>query len=397
MGSSDTSAALPHAQSRDLHLSHPTDGECLSISKLTWLAWGDALSLPLYLEESEYLTSVPLARDGGMTSWILVDRNLPPDQRPILCSCETFRKRAMIGGKEDSVTEMIIHGVASVFCNPTYRGRGYASRMMMELADVLRTWQAEENECIGSVLYSDIGKTYYANLGWHPFPNNTHVEFPQLIIPKPSNAKQLLSADLDQLCKKDEAMTQNAMASASDGRIRMMLVPDLDHMLWHHKKEEFACDKLFGKQPKVKGAIAGQPGNRIWAIWTHRFYGDPDSASSGNTLYIIRLVIENQATASTISSEDRGLASGARQLALQAEQLKAVLQMAQAEAAEWKLLHVKLWDPTPLVYELIKLTGIQHCKIEREHEGIASLLWYGEGSGKEDTLEWIGNEKFAWC
>lgn len=397
MGSLDTPLALPLAQSPDLDLSHPTAGECLEIWKLSSLAWRDALTLPLYLEESAYLTTVPLAKDGGMTLWILVDKNLPPDQRPILCSCETFRKRSMISDAEGNVTEAIIHGIASVFCNPAYRGRGYASRMMRELAEVLPSWQVEKGNCVGSVLYSDIGKCYYAALGWHPFPNNSHIELQPLIALKPPRATQILAGDLDRLCKEDEGIMYKAMASTSYRKIRMMLVPDHDHMLWHHKKEEFVCDKLFGKRPQVKGAIVGQPGNRIWAIWTHRFYGDPESASSCNTLYILRLVIENQAAASSSSSEGRESPCDAGQRGLQAEQLKAVLQAAQAEAAEWKLDHVILWDPTPLVHELAEQAGVQHCKVERMEEGIASLLWYGEGSGKEDTLEWIGNEKYAWC
>ena len=177
----------------------------------------------------------------------------------------------------------------------------------------------------------------------------------------------------------------------------MMIVPDHDHMLWHHKKEEFVCEKLFGKKPKVKGVIVGQLGNRIWAIWTHRFYGDPESASSGNTLYILRLTIENQTLASNVRSDDGEVQLDASQLGLQAEQLKTVLESAQAEAAEWNLSDVKLWHPTPLIEDLIECAGIQHCKIEREEEGISSLLWYGEGCEKEGTLEWIGNEMYAWC
>lgn len=57
----------------------------------------------------------------------------------------------------------------------------------------------------------------------------------------------------------------------------MGIVPDHDHMLWHHKKADLAFDKLFGKQPHRNGAIAGQPGNRICAILTHRYYGEPES------------------------------------------------------------------------------------------------------------------------
>jgi hypothetical protein len=24
-------------------------------------------------------------------------------------------------------------------------------------------------------------------------------------------------------------------------------------------------------------------------------------------------------------------------------------------------------------------------------------MWYGEGDGKLDDLEWVGNEKYGWC
>ena len=183
-------------------------------------------------------------------------------------------------------------------------------------------------------------------------------------------------------------MIRKALNNASSNeKIYMILVPDLDHMLWHHKKEEFVCDKLFGKQPPIKGAIVGQPGHRMWAIWTHRFYGHPQSDASENTLYILRLVIENQAT----------VTSDTEQADSQIEQMRAILQTTQAEAAEWNLHRVMMWGPTPLVLKLIERTRIQHRRIEREHEGIASLLWYGEGSGKEDSVEWLGNEKYGWC
>jgi len=114
----------------------------------------------------------------------------------------------------------------------------------------------------------------------------------------------------------------------------MMLVSDVDHMLWHHKKAEFTADKLFGETPPVKGAIAGVPGNRIQVIWTHRYYGNPENASSGNTLYILRLVLENQASANIFSPEGAWMPSDAGGLRLQAYSLRCILQAAQAEAAE---------------------------------------------------------------
>jgi hypothetical protein len=40
---------------------------------------------------------------------------------------------------------------------------------------------------------------------------------------------------------------------------------------------------------------------------------------------------------------------------------------------------------------------LEHSEVEREEESIASLMWYGEGSGASDDIEWVGNEKYGWC
>lgn len=105
------------------------------------LAWRDALTLDAYLEELELLTFFPLAKDEGMTTWVSINNNLPSDQQPILYSSETFCKRSLINHSEGNVTEMIIHGVVSVFYDPKFRRRVYARRMMRELVQVLRSSQ----------------------------------------------------------------------------------------------------------------------------------------------------------------------------------------------------------------------------------------------------------------
>ncbi|KAK2763219.1 hypothetical protein FQN54_009855 [Arachnomyces sp. PD_36] len=384
---------LPDALSPTLQLDHPTDAENLAIWKLTSDAWKDALPVDIYLEESAYLMTVPLAKDGGMTQWVLVDETSPPLQRPVLASCETFRKRSWISDKDGNVTETITHGVASVYCDPRYRGRGYASRLMRELAEVLPKWQTTEREkCIASILFSDIGKQFYGNLGWRAFPSH-HIEFPAVagaswegVVP---SATPLFASDLAELCKEDEALSLAAMSvpAPSSNKIRLMIVPDHDHILWHHAKEEFAGEVLFKKQPQVKGAIAGEPGNRVWAVWTHRFYSPPGDPTSDNPLYILRLVVENRRALNHLSPE----------YDLQVDGLRAVLLAAQREAAEWGLHSVKLWGPSTQVQQLIKRTGTAYQEEDREEEGICSMRWYGEGSGKEDSVVWVGNEKYGWC
>ena len=369
---------LPDSKSPSLHLTQPTPEERHATWVLNSKSWGTALGRKDYVEREAYLTTVPLARDGGVTHWVLVDKNLPPNQRPILASCESLRKRALIS-KNGATTEVITHGIGSVFCNPEYRGRGYASRMMRELGPILNTWQTNEKKsCAFSILYSDIGKKYYAGHGWHPFPS-THIAFPPVAGTPNSTAKRLTSMDLSELCTMDEQYMRRDLQNAKDGKTHVALIPDNDTMQWFHHREDFMTAKIFGRSPTIRGALAGAPGSRVWAIWTRSFSG-PLVPESENALHILRLVVEDE----TDSDEN-------------ALKLGEILKIAQAEAAEWKLEHVEVWNPMSTVKSLVEKTGLQHSEVEREEESIASLMWYGEGGGKVDEIVWVGNEKFGWC
>jgi GNAT superfamily N-acetyltransferase len=397
---SPAARTLPDSKSQSLHLTHPTEEEKLETWTLNSSSWGGALSQQDYLEREEYLTKAPLARDGGVTHWILVDKELPPNRRPILASCETLRKRALIS-RDGKLTEVMSHGIGSVFCDPEYRGRGYASRMMRDLGEKLRTWQAgtKGKTCGFSALWSDIGKIYYAGHGWHPFPS-THIEFTPSPLAEGVNempATTLESKDLQKLCQQDEVFIRQTLSRARDSKIHVCIIPDHEHIQWHHVREDFMCQKIFGKQPKIRGAIIGEEGHRVWASWTRSFYGSVGDASSGNTLHILRLVIEDEASESIFSRRTGGALSNGSLLDEQARKLKSVLQIAQAQAAEWNLLHVELWNPTPLVQSLVQRADLQHSRVEREKESIPCLMWYGEGGGKLDELEWVGNEKYGWC
>ena len=106
----------------------------------------------------------------------------------------------------------------------------------------------------------------------------------------------------------------------------------------------------------------------------------PNVPDSHNVLYILRLVVENE-------EKRHG----------QTDYLKAILQSAQAEAAEWKLDHVKLWEPTPSVHDMIRQSDIEHLVVEREEDSIASGLWYDENGNIGEAPLWINNEHYAWC
>ncbi|KNG46799.1 lysine acetyltransferase protein [Stemphylium lycopersici] len=392
---------LPPSNSLSLVLRHPTPEECRAISKSTFSTWADSLTPTLYLEESRYLTTIPLAKDGGMTSWVLVHKDQAEGERDILCSCETFRKRCLVSDARGSVQERVVHGIASVFCAPSYRGMGYASRMMRELVKELYTWQAGNEPCVGSTLYSDIGKKYYAKLGWSPNTANSHVELRPADIAWPSLATPVTEDKIEALCRRDEVLVRARMAlPTEEAETRFTIMPDHDHILWHLAKETFACKHIFDKVPTLKGAIAGAPGNQVWALWTHRYYSHPFTSSSDNKnskiLYILRLALETDETATCLPSSATKYPTGDI-LDQQAQSLKAVLQAAQAEAKEWNLDAVQLWNPTPLVQHLICQIEIQHELVEREEDGIASLLWYdGQGGNSQKHPVWVNNEYYAW-
>lgn len=150
---------LPDPQNPKLSLKPPTNEELEAVHRLSFFEWGDSLTLDEWLEESDYLTLVPLARNGGMVSWILSDER-PQNKRPILASCESFQKRAYVNDAQGHLSEAVIYEIASVFAGPQYRHRGYAGRLMHELNKQIPKWHIGSTPCLGSILYSDIGSMY---------------------------------------------------------------------------------------------------------------------------------------------------------------------------------------------------------------------------------------------
>lgn len=398
-----TPSAFPDAKSPNLFLTQPTEEEKNKTYSLNSAEWRGALSVEDYFLREAHLSQAPHARLGGSTHWILVERNLPPNKRPILGSCETLRKRAFLS-TNGHVNEVVSHSIGSVFCNPEYRGHGYASRMMRELGRALETWQTDASiegreKCVFTVLYSDIGKLFYAGHGWHPFPS-AHVAFPPARLSRALPAASKLAAeDLGNFCHLDEHMIREHMERVRDRKTHVAIICDEETIQWHHAREEFISQKLHRQPPMVKGAVIGEEGHRVWAIWTRSYYEVPvpGKHDTENILHILRLVVEDEEPASNFSSMTGGPSYDEERLQQQTDKLKAILEIAQHEAMEAHMNHVELWNPTALVKMLIERTGLEHSRFEREKESVTSLMWYGEGHGTHEEIEWMGNEKYSWC
>ncbi|KAL9114384.1 MAG: hypothetical protein Q9187_007469 [Circinaria calcarea] len=423
-------SSLPASDSSTLHLTHPNESEKIETWTINGKSWRGALSLPAYLRREEHLANQPLTLNGGITYWILVDSsasfnsssspspstsadststNFTSEQRIILASCETICRRALIATRGKEVEEVVSHGVGSVFCREDFRGRGYAGRMMKELGKHLERWDQDKgNTTRFTVLYSDIGKKFYAKNGWKPFPSS-HISLPP--IPETSRptpclkelpiSAPLRASDLTPLCLLDETLLRKQIVNfppAFGPSIRAAIIPDVAIMQWHHAREEFTARETLGRDPEVKGAIISLgPGdkNKVWAIWT-RTFGDE---ASKNKLHILRIVIEGEYEFAASSEHSPHGPRTWDERTIQAT--ASILLTAQKEAARWNLQTVEVWNPSPLIVRAARELVPRAEVVHREEDSIASLMWYGDGEADEgkrkEEVEWVGNEKYAWC
>ena len=146
---------LPRGDLPSLRLVHPTEKEKVEQWSKNGASWKGALSLDAYQKRERHLLETTLAKDGGITHWVLVDSDAR--DRRVLSGCETLRKKALIA-QNGKVIDVVCHSIGSVFCPPEFRGKGYSQRMMRELGPRLETWQTDNAPSLFSVLFSDIGK-----------------------------------------------------------------------------------------------------------------------------------------------------------------------------------------------------------------------------------------------
>lgn len=174
-----------------------------------------------------------------------------------------------------------------------------------------------------------------------------------------------------------------------DSKTAVALIPDIETAQWHHAREEFVGQEVYGKVPKIKGVIVGdEVGKRVWCYWTRVWYNEDVSIVKGNTMHVLRLVAEDD----VLGSKDAREASG------HGPAVAALLAMAQREAEEWKTECVELWNPSALALAGAQILDKSVEVIDRDSESIASLLWYLDLEGSAaDQIDWISNEKYAWC
>ncbi|KAJ5803198.1 uncharacterized protein N7503_005648 [Penicillium pulvis] len=380
--------SLPPGDSPDLILVPATPEERITSIKLNSVAWKGPLDIDTYIERENHLFAQNLTRDG-LTCWILVDKSEPEGDRTILSSCETYKKKALLahGG---SVEDVSTHGIGSVYCRPEFRGKGYAKRMFEELSGKLDTWKMEKEtrgKALFTILFSDIGKNFYAQFGWKPFLSS-HMALPPLASEGQSNGnadmtRDLYAEDVEKfICNESvTAKLRDQLRDASQKTTgsKIAIIPDFDHFVWHWAREEFFSKNLLPHRspPVIKGT--GNDEARVYCAWNRNFGEEPED----NVLYILRWVYDDPQSAAE------------EQVLVQA--MAAILRRAQREAHEWNMHAVEFWNPTPLLQKAVKMLDSDAQVVHREKSSISSLRWTGAQQGLGDDVEWFLNEKYTWC
>lgn len=229
-------------------------------------------------------------------------------------------------------------------------------------------------------------KFYAVNGGWHPHPS-AHIHLPPQVsgltgVVAGSKIKLLFAEDLAALCARDEAQVRRKITRHNG--LAVAIVPDVETIQWHHAREEFVGNEHLGRKPTVKGALVAAGKDTVWCIWSRVWYNPDKSQSKGNTMYILRLVVESD---DLDESEDD-----------QPEHIDAIaslLRLAQEQAVEWHMSEVELWNPQPRTLAAAAKVHPEVAVVHREEESIAALKWYGDED--ETTVTWLENEKYAWC
>ncbi|OAQ89975.1 Acyl-CoA N-acyltransferase [Purpureocillium lilacinum] len=389
-----------------LVLAHPNDDEQVRTWTHTHPSWGPSYPLDVYLARERELLTVPLARDGGIRQWILTtpspasasatggtssESSSSNNNRPVLSSCETLRKRALVRSPgQPTVRDVHAHGVASVFTYPEFRRKGYAARMLDQLGKKLADDEARQpGDAAFSVLFSDIGKKFYAALDWAPF-ESSHLTLPAAVSGDASASARgdvtpITDDNLELLVALDEKLLRERMAADDDAnpttKTRVAILPDMDHMRWHFAREAFMSTHHLGRAPTVHGAVYTSPsnGSRVWAIWV-RVHSGGTMNPAKNVVYIQRSVVEN----SSISDAELSQA------------WRAILEVARVEAREWMCSRVDMWNPDERTKRLIvQMEDLKAQYVVREEDSITSLRWFGDGSVQR--VEWVANERYEWC
>ncbi|PGG99607.1 hypothetical protein AJ79_08467 [Helicocarpus griseus UAMH5409] len=353
--------------------SEATPEQLLPCYKLGAVNFAPQLPEKDFIECCEYIGQLPLAQGKGSRFWCLARESNPGH---VVAMCKTLH-RDLLTRDAAGTREGQGYCIGMVATDARYRRLGLAAFLMNKVAE----WMDGPGEGIASMLYSSVGE-FYVDKGWKILPasQSTLSVGPGTIINRLDlpRTRSLTAEDIPQLCARDigEMKADFVRHKLAADEVLMAVVPTPKIVTWLHDWMGFFNMKVTGKVQPSKGAICEDAG--VWVYWDHRMIRQE--------LAIQRVrIVANARGSSTLKIE---------------EALAGLLLDALAEAQEWKLPKVVVWNPIPELQRAIHLLkdrfGVEVLDEERTSSNIPSVRWRGGNKEKTARVQVYANEYYAW-
>ncbi|RLN93988.1 hypothetical protein BBJ28_00018259 [Nothophytophthora sp. Chile5] len=352
--------------------------------------WGaPTLDLPQYQRKEQLQRETPFSQRGSIF-WALVDKTDSDDsssdsalvagETVLCCHCESHRFDCVVRRHSGELERGYSHHIGSVFTLPAFRKRGLATFFLQEVAKQM----AQLPGAVASMLYSDLGPTYYDKRGWRLHPSQmATLEVAHSRNLMTGNSRDgggltltglLLDDGLDALLKTDNERLVRELSSASfDGREAFVTLPTRDSIEWQFCiGVHFARVRGLDELPSCCGAKVSED---AFVLWCHNL--------KESTLYVVR---------TRLSEPD---ATGAAVVTC------LLLRAALEEARKFQLKKVAIWDPPAVLLHDHVRNQLEIVVGEREDSLSSARLFSQGGRGDEEEgarllPQWLANEKFAW-
>ncbi|GMF22693.1 unnamed protein product [Phytophthora fragariaefolia] len=345
--------------------------------------WGaPQLNVQQWQQKDEVQRVTPFSESGALF-WALVDKSeeiatlsdsgLVAGRDLLYCHCKTLRFPCVYRRSSGEIERGYSYQISSVYTLPEFRKRGLAAYFLTEVAKQLE----QLPQALISVLYSDVGPTFYDKLGWKCHPSKMalleveHVRNSKIDSSNVSAELEtlLLDKNLEKFLEADNArLVEELSGDKFQGRDAFLILPTRDSIEWQFVNGvHYARVAGFDELPSCCGVKIN---DNAFVIWWHNL--------KESTLYVDR--------ARFPESGDNAV-----------ETTCALLDAAMQEARKFKLKKVVIWDPPSglVADEVRRLLEIEVA--ERKLSLSSAMVFHHENSDRAPSLpHWFSNEKYAW-
>ncbi|KAG0343436.1 hypothetical protein BG004_005311 [Podila humilis] len=374
-----------------------------------WEEWAKGVHKPTYYEREIALSKTAFSSHRNLRTWILVPKSFDPskdsselDLEEILSAVESYERPGIVATVEKGRLEDVTsYSIASVYTPAKYRRHGYGSLLMRFLWDKLTNLGGSF-----SFLYSDVGPTFYGQVGWAPRRCEEIKIETSYILPPVSAVTPLeiiTDATLDTLVAHDHHLLRQSLqhriarlsSSASSSNIKTLVAvtPEPNCFRWLHTRAQFnaVLKNPTGRDPadlKITALGVKDPqSNNHFVIWYHDFFADQ--------LLVLRWRLTS--TSSHDDDDDDTNTTTTTTTTLSPDPITllnlglTMVAACQDEAKKWGLGRVTFWNPDKALSDLVKIP------IATRPDSIPSLgLLQVPIQSAPETVEWVMNEHYSW-